>query len=618
MKLKLTECPLGRELTRLFPDSFSLRSGTICRWKRGGNEGYSISLAKDEILITHSDTDDLVMALGELMTYGLAARQSKIPPYRFRGIMLDVSRNAVVRTDFLKERIAKLALMGLNRFCLYTEDTFTVPGEPLFGYARGRYSSAEIRDLVKYGRIFGVTLFPCIQTLGHMEHILKYPHYTPLKDNDAVYNVYADGLYDFIEKTIDAARAPYDTDLIHVGMDETFGLGRGLAFKEMEGINPRKLYVDHVRKVTEICRKKGLKPIMWGDIVLGTTCEARMQGEEARRLPKDVAMNYWEYAYCDVEKYSRDLADFKNMGYDPMVSPGVWCWSRFFPAYYKAESNISTLLESGKRNGVRSALNTHWGDDGHECFFDYNLPAHTYFLAQCTEVSEVLSHAKRKFAAVFQFDYDAVRSVEKIDTAGYKVESLLPYNVGKCFFYEDPAQGLFSGASKVRPAAGFYRELAKEMAVHSRAQSPFQPLFRFAESFCDFLSVKSDLRRNLVAAYRKKDKKAMKRQLEEIASASRKLAKTRKLYREYWLKERSPFGLEVIEGRMGAVAARLDYLAHIVGEHLSGALPRLEEFEFKHYSMFHQSRNPDYHPSVWPEYMLHYSALASRNTIKWW
>ena len=71
-----------------------------------------------------------------------ALARAKVPALSFRGIMLDASRNAVPRVDHLKERLARLALMGLNRFCLYTEETYAVPGEPLFGYARGRYELA--------------------------------------------------------------------------------------------------------------------------------------------------------------------------------------------------------------------------------------------------------------------------------------------------------------------------------------------------------------------------------------------------------------------------------------------------------------------------------------------
>jgi hypothetical protein len=622
MPYLLPKSPLASELVRLHPKTFTLKASgkaVPCRLDLvDGIKGFRITPSAREIRIEASGTDTLAWALGELLSMGKPKAVEKAPALAFRGIMLDASRNAVPHASFLKDRLAGLALMGLNRFCLYTEDTYPVPGEPLFGYARGGYTQAELRELVEYGTIWGVTLFPCIQTLGHMEHILKYPHYTPIKDNDMIYNVYSEETYAFIEKTIDAARAPYDTDFIHIGMDETHGLGRGLAFKEGRPIHPRKMYVEHLRKVADICRRKGLKPAMWGDIVLGTTGEHKMDSSETSLLPPDMTMNYWEYAWCDREKYARNLAEFKGMGYDPIVSPGVWCWSRFFPAHYKAKANISTLLESAKAASVQGALNTHWGDDGHECFFDWNLPAHAYFLAQCTETDDVEGTAKRKFKAIFGDDYDAVRSVEQIDVAGYAVDSLLPYNVGKCFFYDDPAQGLFSGMKKVRPAGAFYKKTAAAMRARAARKTPFQSLFRFAEAFCDFLSVKADLRSRLAAAYKKKDRKSLKKIASEIPAAKRKLAKVQELYRAYWRYERHPFGLEIVDGRMGAVSARLDYLQGIVAEYLSGVREELPELAFDHYSMFHESRGPDYQPSIWPDYMLHYSALASRNVIKWW
>lgn len=627
MRYRLPKSPLASELARLFPKSFTVapggpgsRKSLPCRIRIDGNgpKGFRIVPGPREILIEADGTDTLAWGLGELLCMEKPVAAAKAPAMAFRGIMLDASRNAVPRVDFLKDRIAWLALMGLNRFCLYTEDTYPVPGEPLFGYARGGYTRAQLRELVAYGKLWGVTLFPCIQTLGHMEHILKYPHYTPIRDNDMIYNVYSEETYAFIEKTIDAARAPYDTDFIHIGMDETHGLGRGLAFREGEPIRPRKLYVEHLRKVADICRRKGLKPAMWGDIVLGTTGEHKMDAAETSRLPADMTMNYWEYAWCDREKYARNLAEFKEMGYDPIVSPGVWCWSRFFPAYYKAEANISTLLESAKAAGAQGALNTHWGDDGHECFFDWNLPAHAYFLAQCTGTGDPAAEARRRFKALFGEDFDAVRSVEAIDIAGYRVESLLPYNTGKCFFYDDPAQGLFSGMKQVKPAGEFYARTAAEMKKRAGRKTVFQPLFRFAEAFCDFLSVKADLRTKLAAAYRKKDRKAIKRIAADIPVAKRKLARVQSLYRAYWRHERHPFGLEIIDGRMGALSARLDYLQSMVSEWLAGERPDMPELDFAHYSMFHASRGPDYQPSIWPDFMLHYSALASRNVIKWW
>ena len=44
----------------------------------------------------------------------------------------------------LKRFILILEKMGYNCLQLYTEDTYEIEVEPLFGYRRGRYSKAEL------------------------------------------------------------------------------------------------------------------------------------------------------------------------------------------------------------------------------------------------------------------------------------------------------------------------------------------------------------------------------------------------------------------------------------------------------------------------------------------
>ena len=68
-------------------------------------------------------------------------------PFRTLGIMLDASRNLVMRPDHLKMWFRRLALTGYNMVMLYTEDTYELPDEPFFGYMRGGYTADEIREL---------------------------------------------------------------------------------------------------------------------------------------------------------------------------------------------------------------------------------------------------------------------------------------------------------------------------------------------------------------------------------------------------------------------------------------------------------------------------------------
>ena len=93
--------------------------------------------------------------------------------YRSFGVMLDCSRNAVMKPEELKKLIALLAKFGYNCVELYTEDTYEVENEPYLGYLRGRYTGAELKEIDGYARALGVELIPCIQTLGHFTAFRK-------------------------------------------------------------------------------------------------------------------------------------------------------------------------------------------------------------------------------------------------------------------------------------------------------------------------------------------------------------------------------------------------------------------------------------------------------------
>lgn len=80
--------------------------------------------------------------------------------YKTFGVMLDCSRNAVMKVCEVKRFIDYIAQMGYNALELYTEDTFEVIDEPYFGYLRGRYSIAELREIDAYAQTKNVELIP--------------------------------------------------------------------------------------------------------------------------------------------------------------------------------------------------------------------------------------------------------------------------------------------------------------------------------------------------------------------------------------------------------------------------------------------------------------------------
>ena len=122
------------------------------------------------------------------------------------GIMLDVSRNMVMKVDHLKLWFRRLSLSGYNLVMLYTEDTYQLPGEPFFGYMRGAYSIDEIKELDAYAKKLGIELVGCIQTLGHLEQIIRWHGaYGKISDTAKVLMVDEPKTYELIDKMIATA-----------------------------------------------------------------------------------------------------------------------------------------------------------------------------------------------------------------------------------------------------------------------------------------------------------------------------------------------------------------------------------------------------------------------------
>ena len=120
--------------------------------------------------------------------------------YRYFGVMLDCSRNAVLNLESAKKLIDSLQKMGYNALELYAEDTYEVKDEPYFGYLRGRYSGRELKELDAYAAARGVELIPCIQTLAHFTNPVKLPRFRKLTDANDILLIDEEETYEFLDR----------------------------------------------------------------------------------------------------------------------------------------------------------------------------------------------------------------------------------------------------------------------------------------------------------------------------------------------------------------------------------------------------------------------------------
>ena len=579
-KLLLPKSEVFEDLVKLYPETFSFYSGRVIRLNPSYEEGFAISSGGDEIAVNFQTVSDMFRALGTIMalTGQKEIEIKKKPQLTFRGLMIDVSRNGVIKESYLETIIVKLALLGINFLTLYTEDTFEVTGEPLIGYQRGKYSKAEIRRLVKFAKKFGTVMFPCIQTLGHVEQILKFPKYAGIADDNRIFNVEKKETYKLIEKLIKNGSEPYESKLIHIGMDETWGLGKGKTYKINKKMDPRMMYVKHMAKVNKICQKFKLKPIMWGDIIINMHGTGQMSKEHFKYIPKNIIMDYWNYYSNTVKPYEDTIKRYRKLGFEPLISAGIWNWSCFWGRYWLAERTMTLFIEKAKEMKVKRSMITMWGDDGCECPFDANWPALALYGELCYEEKKDMNMVKKFVKAVAKDDWDTFINPARIDEPDAKSS-----NVSKGFLYDDPLLGIYASHLPAgKRWAPYFEDIFRKVKKNAgKVDKDNKVLFDYAYALLDLLRIKADIKNITYAAYNSGNKAKLRSLIKDVKLIAKKTDILWKAHRKVWLMERKPFGLEVMDNRYAAGIGRCKIMEERIKDYLSGKINEIPELEEK-------------------------------------
>lgn len=261
--------------------------------------GYNVQHDKQSNAITihYHRKCDVFRALGRILgqSQNRHLNLAETTSFDTIGLMLDVSRNGVMHTDALEKFMVHTALMGINFLMLYTEDTFEIPSEPMFGYMRGRYTHDELKNLDDIAHALGIELCPCIQTLGHLTQVLQRSAIRKYGETENILMPRDEKTFDFIQRMIDAASAPFRSKRIHLGMDEAYGLGTGRFLTEHGHFKPLDLFLEHLSSVSKLCVKRGLSPMIWSDMLFrgpsyhgAYNLDVLVPKDAASRMPPDI------------------------------------------------------------------------------------------------------------------------------------------------------------------------------------------------------------------------------------------------------------------------------------------------------------------------------------------
>jgi len=512
------------------------------------------------------------------------------PLFKVNGTMVDMSRNAVMNVQTVKFMMRKMALMGLNMFMLYTEDTYEVPGRPYFGHLRGRYTKEQIREMDAYAIELGIELIPCIQLLGHLATYLRWGDAGAYRDTANTLLVGAPETYAFIEDLLKTVSECFTTKRIHIGLDETHDLGTG-KYLDKNGYAPREeIYFAHLKQIKVLLDKYGFKPMMWSDMffrLAGRDLEDYSDYDTRVVLPEGIGEKtqgiqqvFWDYYRDNENFYSVNMEKHKQLGENTVFAGGIWGWSCFSILFSYSLRMSIPALEAAKKHNIQEVIATIW-HNGSEA----NLILALAGLAWYADFDYRGCYDEEGYKACFfnatgvpYDDFAALEALEKAVPTAQQLSRALAYN--------DPLNGNADAYLRNIHAKEYYAPLTEQFQVLTENKGFFTEAFQTAEKLSALFELKADFGIRLREAYMAKDTAALTALAAECDEMILRTNAYRDAHRRAWMKYNSAFGWEVHDIRIGGMLCRLDTAKMRIEAYLNGEIDRIEELEAERLPFF--------------------------------
>lgn len=488
--------------------------------------------------------------------------------FKVKGTMIDLSRNAVFTRSYFETVILKHAQLGFNEIWLYMEDVFELKDYPKFGYLRGKYKSEDIMALDHYAKTLGITLVPCIQTLGHMSQFLRWSSSDSFKDQSDVLLV-SEKTNQLIQAIFDFCRKSFTTDKIHIGMDETFGFSFGQYYKLNGYSSPDELFLAHLNKVYALAKTSGYKNIyMWSDMFFRHRSKSSyyydtsitIEDDLSKQLPQDITMVYWDYYNYKPEIYEAMIENHQKLKRKVVLASGTWIWTRLAYDQQKTLTTAAPAIAAAKKYGIDEIIFTQWNDDGAYCDYETSYLG----LYDVTNIIHNNQVSKDYLSYIGCRDYLVLSKVSQISHLGYNAVQLL---------WDDLLLGIY-----LNDLVGYSHEkldifIKKTDDYIESTKDINYPYYTYLASV---LKNKLELRKVLLKGYFEDQSFSDIEPL--IITIRSNLTKTLELFEQMWLSRNKVFGLEVIQNRLFSQFRRIQTYADLIKSYVpSSIIPYLEE-----------------------------------------
>ncbi len=324
-------------------------------------EGYALKSCPQFVLVAGSDVRGTFYGVQSLMQLlhstvtGVSVHGAVVsdwPTMKIRGAHVFVGNES---RPFLEKLIRRIyARYKLNYLCIQADYTKwdSAPGI----WLPWSTSKEDLRAIAACARQNYMEVVPLVQSLGHSEWAFMNGQNLDIAEDPAHPYAFCPSnprYYDFIFKIYDEALEIFQPKVFHIGHDEVTMSGKFPSDEKCKQKSVTDLFLSDVNRLRDHLAAKGVKTMLWGDMLLyktetpdagtaDTLADAKIRREA---LPKDVIIADWHYCLADDFP---SVKMFKDLGHEVIAS-----------TWYTPQ-NIADFSGSAKKYGADGLMQTLW------------------------------------------------------------------------------------------------------------------------------------------------------------------------------------------------------------------------------------------------------------------
>jgi hexosaminidase len=458
-----------------------------------------------------------------------------------------------------------------NQYYFYSELSIELKGYPLIN-PDGRYSQDAVRRIIAYARQRHVDVVPCLEFYGHLHDLFRIEQYADLAPitHGTEINPTKPQMQQLIADWAQQMAALFPSPWFHVGLDEPWELQR-VASAAAGGVDPQKLYVDHLNRMAKLLSGQGKRMLFWADINSGADLFNTYPAMVAA-LPSNVIAVPWRYE--GEQDYTTMVTPFRKANIPEIVATGIHGWESLTPDFQETFGNIDNFLRDGKSNGTLGIVNTNWADDA-QLLYRMTLPGIAYGASAAWQSEPIdQAHFFEEYCARM---YNPETAVEV--AAAYRALSKAQLSLSSALgaedalrLWDDPYSKDSLARSRSHVADLQAARLASEdaqvhlyKALELSGDSYSLPSLLLGARLIDYAGMKYLYSMEVADVFSKLnahssradvgfwlDREAASRNHSRIADLMDTITELRETYRTMWLTEYTPFRLGTATGRFDA------------------------------------------------------------------